>query len=111
GISLDIAEGEFVALVGPSGCGKSTLLRMLAGLEEVSSGQIVLGGNVINDVPPRKRNIAMVFQNYALYSHMTVAENLGFALKLQRQAPAAIAQRVLQVAEILGLEPLLARLP
>jgi multiple sugar transport system ATP-binding protein len=111
GISLDIAEGEFVALVGPSGCGKSTLLRMLAGLEEVSSGQIVLGGQVINEVPPRERNIAMVFQNYALYPHMTVAENLGFALKLQRQAPAAIAQRVQQVAEILGLEPLLGRLP
>ncbi len=111
GISLDIAEGEFVALVGPSGCGKSTLLRMLAGLEEVSSGQIVLGGQVINEVPPRERNIAMVFQNYALYPHMTVAENLGFALKLQRQAQAAIAQRVQQVAEILGLEPLLGRLP
>ncbi|QIL80371.1 sn-glycerol-3-phosphate ABC transporter ATP-binding protein UgpC [Diaphorobacter sp. HDW4A] len=111
GISLDIRDGEFVALVGPSGCGKSTLLRILAGLESVSSGEITLGGKRINDVPPRDRNIAMVFQNYALYPHLSVAENLGFALKLQRKSPAQIRERVNQVAEILGLSPLLERLP
>ena len=111
GLSLEIADGEFVALVGPSGCGKSTLLRILAGLEELSGGEIRLGERSINQVPPRDRNIAMVFQNYALYPHMTVAQNLGFALRLQRQSDAAIAQRVQQVAEVLGLAPLLERLP
>ena len=77
GINLDIQEGEFVVLVGPSGCGKSTTLRMIAGLEEISDGQVLIGGQVVNDMPPRDRNISMVFQNYALYPHMTVGENLG----------------------------------
>lgn len=111
GISLDIRDGEFVALVGPSGCGKSTLLRILAGLESVSSGEVVLGDRLINDVAPRDRNMAMVFQNYALYPHLSVAENLGFALKLQRQPSAVIAAKVQGVADILGLAPLLDRKP
>ncbi|MET0333015.1 MAG: ATP-binding cassette domain-containing protein, partial [Rhizobacter sp.] len=111
GIDVQIADGEFVALVGPSGCGKSTLLRMIAGLESVTSGEIRLGQRVINDVAPRDRNIAMVFQNYALYPHMTVAENLGFALKLQKLPAAEIDQRVRKVAQTIGLEPLLKRLP
>ena len=111
GISLDIRDGEFVALVGPSGCGKSTLLRILAGLESVTSGEITLGNKLINDVPPRDRNVAMVFQNYALYPHLSVADNLGFALKLQRQSAVHISERVNHVAEILGLKPLLDRLP
>ena len=111
GISLEMADGEFVALVGPSGCGKSTLLRILAGLEELSGGEIRLGERSINQVPPRDRNIAMVFQNYALYPHMTVAQNLGFALRLQRQSDTAIQQRVQRVADVLGLAPLLDRLP
>lgn len=111
GVSLDIQDGEFVALVGPSGCGKSTLLRMLAGLEEITGGHIQLGERLINDVPPQERNIAMVFQNYALYPHMSVAENLGFALRLHKTPPAVIAQRVQEVAGILGLEALLQRRP
>ena len=90
GIDLDIAAGEFVVFVGPSGCGKSTLLRMIAGLEAISGGTIAIGGTVVNNVVPAKRGIAMVFQNYALYPHMTVAENMGFGLKLAR-IPAAIA--------------------
>jgi len=111
GVDIDIADGEFVALVGPSGCGKSTLLRAIAGLEDISGGEIRLGGRVINDVAPRARNIAMVFQNYALYPHMSVRENLGFALRLQGVARAQIAQRVEEVAGVLGLAPLLDRLP
>ena len=83
GVSVDIEDGEFVTLVGPSGCGKSTLLRMLAGLEDISGGEIRIGGRVVNDVAPKERDIAMVFQSYALYPHMTVAENMGFALKLK----------------------------
>lgn len=111
GISIDIRDGEFVALVGPSGCGKSTLLRMVAGLEPISGGEIRLGDRVINDVAPRDRNVAMVFQNYALYPHMTVAQNLGFALKLQGVRKVDIAWRVAAVAETLGLLPLLERTP
>lgn len=111
GISLDIQDGEFVALVGPSGCGKSTLLRMLAGLEDITGGHIQLCDRLINEVPPQERNIAMVFQNYALYPHMSVAENLGFALRLHQTPPTVIAQRVQEIAGILGLESLLQRLP
>lgn len=110
-LSIDIRDGEFVALVGPSGCGKSTLLRMVAGLEPISGGEIRLGNRLINDVAPRDRNIAMVFQNYALYPHMTVAQNLGFALKLQGVAKAEIEQRVATVAETLGLSGVLDRTP
>ncbi|HEV3043481.1 MAG TPA: ABC transporter ATP-binding protein, partial [Roseiarcus sp.] len=84
GVSIDIADGEFVVLVGPSGCGKSTLLRMIAGLENATAGEIRIGERVVNDVPPKARDIAMVFQNYALYPHMTVAENMSFALRLKR---------------------------
>src|SRR5678809_1639416 len=83
GVDLDVADGEFVVLVGPSGCGKSTTLRMIAGLESISDGTISIGDRIVNDVPPKARDIAMVFQNYALYPHMTVRENLGFALKLR----------------------------
>lgn len=111
GVSLSIADGEFVALVGPSGCGKSTLLRMIAGLEEISAGDILVGDRVVNDVHPKDRDIAMVFQNYALYPHMTVWENMAFALK-QRKTPAEeIRLRVTEAARILGLEPLLDRKP
>ncbi|AVS71957.1 sugar ABC transporter ATP-binding protein [Paracidovorax avenae] len=110
-VDIGIRDGEFVALVGPSGCGKSTLLRMIAGLESVTGGEIRLGGRLVNDTPPRDRNVAMVFQNYALYPHMTVAENLGFALKLQGQPRDAIQRRVGEVAAILGLEALLGRTP
>ena len=93
GVSVDIEEGEFVVLVGPSGCGKSTLLRMLAGLEHITSGQILIGEKVVNDLPPKDRDIAMVFQNYALYPHLTVAENMGFSLKLAGVKRAEIAER------------------
>ncbi len=110
-LSIDIRDGEFVALVGPSGCGKSTLLRMVAGLEPITAGEIRLGDRLINDVAPRDRNIAMVFQNYALYPHMTVAQNLGFSLKLQGLAKAEIARRVQAVAETLGLSAVLDRTP
>jgi len=111
GIDIDIRDGEFLALVGPSGCGKSTLLRMITGLETVTSGEIRLGERLINDVAPRDRNIAMVFQNYALYPHMTVAENLGFALRLQGVDREEIRQRVHQAADTLGLGQLLQRRP
>ena len=111
GVDLTIRHGEFIALVGPSGCGKSTLLRMIAGLESVSGGDILLDGEVINDLPPQERNMAMVFQNYALYPHMTVAENLGFSLKMQGAAKDEIARQVAQAAATLGLTPLLARRP
>jgi len=111
GVSIDIRDGEFVTLVGPSGCGKSTLLRIIAGLEEVSAGEIRVGGRVVNDVAPKDRDIAMVFQNYALYPHMTVARNMGFALTLKGVPKAEIARRVARAAEVLGLTPLLDRLP
>ncbi|WP_086993350.1 ABC transporter ATP-binding protein [Rhizobium sullae] len=111
GVSVDIQDGEFVTLVGPSGCGKSTLLRMLAGLEDISAGEIRIGGRIVNDVAPKERDIAMVFQSYALYPHMTVAENMGFALKLKGQDRATIRKRVGEAADILALEPLLDRLP
>jgi multiple sugar transport system ATP-binding protein len=110
-VSVDIADGEFVVLVGPSGCGKSTLLRMLAGLETIESGDIVIGGKNVNDLPPKSRDIAMVFQNYALYPHMSVAQNMSFSLWLQRMPKAEIKARVDRAASILGLEALLNRKP
>ncbi len=110
-INLSIADGAFVALVGPSGCGKSTLLRMIAGLEETTDGDIAIGNTVVNDLTPRERNIAMVFQNYALYPHMTVRENMGFNLKLAGKKPAEIEARVGEAARMLGLQPLLDRRP
>jgi multiple sugar transport system ATP-binding protein len=110
-INLEIADGEFLVLVGPSGCGKSTTLRMLAGLEEVNSGRILIGDRDVTDVPPKDRDIAMVFQNYALYPHMTVAENMGFALKIAGVAKEERAARVLEAAKLLDLEPYLARKP
>jgi multiple sugar transport system ATP-binding protein len=111
GVSVDIADGEFVILVGPSGCGKSTLLRMIAGLEEVTSGTISIGGRVVNNLAPKDRDIAMVFQSYALYPHMTVEQNMGFSLKLQRVEKSEINKRVANAASILGLEPYLTRYP
>ena len=111
GVSIDISDGEFVSLVGPSGCGKSTLLRMIAGLESVTGGEIHIGRRVINDMPPKDRDIAMVFQNYALYPHMTVADNMAFSLKLKRAPRSEIERRVTGAAEILGLRPLLDRFP
>ena len=109
--NLEINDGEFVVLVGPSGCGKSTTLRMVAGLEEISGGIIKIGGRVVNDLPPKDRDIAMVFQNYALYPHMTVRENMSFALKLRHVAKEEIALRVDAAAETLGLTSYLDRLP
>ena len=111
GVSVDIADGEFVILVGPSGCGKSTLLRMIAGLEEITSGDISIAGRVVNTLPPKDRDIAMVFQSYALYPHMTVEQNMGFSLKLQRVNKVEMQQRVAAAAAILGLEPYLKRYP
>ncbi len=111
GIDLEVADGEFVVLVGPSGCGKSTTLRMIAGLEEISGGEIWIGGRRVNDVPPRDRDIAMVFQNYALYPHMTVQDNMGFGLKLRGMPKADIKARVDEAARILDIVPLLARKP
>ncbi len=111
GVTVDIADGEFVTLVGPSGCGKSTLLRMLAGLETISSGELLIGERVVNDTPPKQRDVAMVFQNYALYPHMTVAENMSFALKLNATPKAEAAAKVAKAAGILGLESLLDRFP
>ncbi len=109
--SLNIGEGEFMVLVGPSGCGKTTALRMVAGLEDISSGTLRIGGKVVNDETPKERDIAMVFQNYALYPHMTVAENIGFALKLRKTPKAQIASKVKETAEILGLTEWLDRKP
>ena len=111
GIGFDIADGEFTVLVGPSGCGKSTLLRMLAGLEEISGGTIAIDGVVVNDVESKDRDIAMVFQSYALYPHMTVADNMGFSLKLRKADPKLTAERVAQAAKILNLGPYLERFP
>ncbi|WP_445505108.1 ABC transporter ATP-binding protein [Microvirga sp. G4-2] len=111
GVSVDIKDGEFVVLVGPSGCGKSTLLRMIAGLEDISSGTIAIDGRIINAVPPKERDIAMVFQSYALYPHMTVEANMGFSLKLARRPKEEIRTRVLQAARMLALENYLDRYP
>jgi len=111
GVSVDIADSEFVVLVGPSGCGKSTLLRMLAGLENITSGEIAIGGRVVNTVPPKDRDVAMVFQNYALYPHMTVFDNMAFSLKLARAPKAIMEMEVARAAQILGLEQLLHRYP
>ena len=111
GVTVDIADGQFVVLVGPSGCGKSTLLRMIAGLEGVTSGTISIGDRVVNNLPPAERDIAMVFQNYALYPHKTVGANMGFALKMARMDKAEVETRVKRAAEILGLTPYLARFP
>jgi len=110
-LDLHIEDGEFLVLVGPSGCGKSTSLRMLAGLEEVNSGRILIGDREVTDVPPKDRDIAMVFQNYALYPHMTVAENMGFALKIAGVSKEERANRVLEAAKLLDLEPYLSRKP
>ncbi|TPW75546.1 ABC transporter ATP-binding protein [Schumannella soli] len=110
-IDLEVADGEFLVLVGPSGCGKSTTLRMLAGLEEVNDGRILIGDRDVTDVPPKDRDIAMVFQNYALYPHMTVAENMGFALKIAGVSKQERADRVLEAAKLLDLEPYLGRKP
>src|SRR5215470_4379684 len=111
GVTIPIEDGEFVVLVGPSGCGKSTLLRMLAGLENITSGTISIGDRVVNNVQPKERDIAMVFQNYALYPHMTVADNMGFSLKLRSAKQEEITTRVKRAAEILALTPLLERYP
>jgi multiple sugar transport system ATP-binding protein len=110
-VSLDIADGDFVVLVGPSGCGKSTLLRMIAGLESITSGVVKIGSRVVNRLAPKDRDIAMVFQNYALYPHKTVAENMGFGLKLRRAPKSEIETRVRRAAEILDVAPLLDRYP
>ena len=111
GVDIDIADGSFTVLVGPSGCGKSTLLRMIAGLEHVSDGEIRIGDKVVNDLPPKQRDIAMVFQNYALYPHMTVRHNMSFSLMLAKQPRDVIDAQVARAAQILGLDQLLARYP
>ncbi|HET7715830.1 MAG TPA: sn-glycerol-3-phosphate ABC transporter ATP-binding protein UgpC [Bauldia sp.] len=111
GIDLEIPDGEFTVLVGPSGCGKSTLLRTIAGLEDVSEGEIEIGGEIVNDMRPRDRDVAMVFQDYALYPHMTVAKNIGFGLKARKLPPAEIEARVQTAAAMLGITGLLGRYP
>src|SRR6202011_3179920 len=111
GVSVLIGDGEFVVLVGPSGCGKSTLLRMIAGLENITTGEISIGERVVNHVPPKERDIAMVFQNYALYPHMTVRQNLAFSLMLAKKDKATIDQKVGRAAEILALSALMERYP
>ncbi|MFK4486664.1 ABC transporter ATP-binding protein [Bradyrhizobium sp. USDA 336] len=111
GIDLDIADHEFIVLVGPSGCGKSTTLRMIAGLEDISDGDIMIGGDIVNDVPPKDRDIAMVFQNYALYPHMTVAENMSFGLRLKHYPKAEIKARVTEAARLLDITDLIDRKP
>src|SRR3954454_11776318 len=103
-MNVDIRDGEFMILVGPSGCGKSTALRMVAGLEDVTRGELIIGGERVNDLAPRERDIAMVFQNYALYPHMSVRENMGFALKLAKVPKAEIARKVAEAAAILELD-------
>src|ERR687889_3759 len=110
-IDLEIADGEFMILVGPSGCGKSTALRMIAGLEDISDGELIIGGEVVNDLAPKDRDIAMVFQNYALYPHMTVRENMGFALKLAGAPRKEIARKVEEAAKVLDIESQLDRKP
>ena len=111
GVDAEIADGEFVVVVGPSGCGKSTLLRMVAGLEEISGGEISIAGRVVNDIEPSERDIAMVFQNYALYPHMKVRDNMAFSMLLAKRPRAEIDDRVQKAASILGLTDLLARFP
>jgi alpha-glucoside transport system ATP-binding protein len=111
GVDLDISEGEFIVFVGPSGCGKSTLLRMIAGLEEITGGEMHIDGRLVNEIPPSKRGIAMVFQSYALYPHMTVYENMAFGMRIARLGKDEIDRRVRDAAAILQLEPYLARLP
>ena len=111
GVDVSINDGEFCVLVGPSGCGKSTLLRMVAGLEEITDGTISIGNRVVNEVPPKERDIAMVFQNYALYPHMKVRDNMAFALTLARTPKDEIDRRVGEAAQILGLDPYLDRYP
>src|ERR1700674_4649045 len=111
GVNIDIEDGAFAVLVGPSGCGKSTLLRMIAGLENITGGEIRIGERVVNNVPPKSRDIAMVFQNYALYPHMTVADNMAFSLKLRGAPKAEVESGVRRAAEILGLTALLGRYP
>jgi multiple sugar transport system ATP-binding protein len=111
GVSVDIADGEFVVLVGPSGCGKSTLLRMIAGLEEITGGTIAIAGRVVNDLPPKERDIAMVFQNYALYPHMTVSQNMAFSLRLRGASKAEMEAKARAAAEILGMTEFLDRFP
>jgi multiple sugar transport system ATP-binding protein len=111
GIDIDVADGEFVTLVGPSGCGKSTLLRMIAGLEDITGGEISIGEQTVNELPPKARDIAMVFQNYALYPHMTVAQNMGYSMKLRHASKEETAKAVGEAARILDLEPLLQRFP
>jgi sn-glycerol 3-phosphate transport system ATP-binding protein len=111
GVDVEIGDGEFAVIVGPSGCGKSTLLRMIAGLETIGAGEIAIGGRVVNDVEPKARDVAMVFQNYALYPHMTVFRNIGYALRIARRPKAEIRERVARVARSLGIEELLDRRP
>ena len=111
GVDVEVDDGEFVILVGPSGCGKSTLLRMIAGLENITRGEIAIGGRVVNNVAPKERDIAMVFQNYALYPHMTVHDNMAFSLSLLNAPKGVIAEKVGRAAEILGLQPYLQRYP
>ena len=111
GATFEVNDGEFVVLVGPSGCGKSTMLRMIAGLETITEGTLLIGDRVVNDVPPKDRDIAMVFQNYALYPHMTVFDNMAFGLKLRKFSKEEIKKRVEQAAEILGIQPILDRKP
>src|SRR5689334_23329805 len=110
-VNLEIRDKEFVVLVGPSGCGKTTTLRMLAGLETITSGEVLIGDTVVNELPPMDRDIAMVFQNYALYPHMTVYDNMAFGLKMRKFERAEIERRVQAAAEILGIEQLLKRRP
>jgi len=110
-LNLSVEEGEFVALVGPSGCGKSTLLRIIAGLDEASGGDVLMDGEIVNDLTPRERNIAMVFQSYALYPHMTVEENIGFNLRISGVPKADVKTRAQAAAETLGLTDLLGRKP
>ncbi|MEZ4318226.1 MAG: sn-glycerol-3-phosphate ABC transporter ATP-binding protein UgpC [Myxococcota bacterium] len=110
-VDVEVGDGEYLVLVGPSGCGKSTLLRCIAGLEEISAGELWIGDRRVDPLPPRERNVAMVFQSYALYPHMTVRENMGFALRVQKRPAAEIEQAVLEAARMLELEPLLDRYP
>src|SRR3954454_1833623 len=111
GLDLEISHGEFLVLVGPSGCGKTTALRMVAGLEDISAGTLSIGGRVVNNVSPKERDIAMVFQNYALYPHLSVAENIAFGLRLRKTAKNVINERVMWAAKLLDLTPYLDRRP